>query len=426
MKKFILLISAAANIALLALVISSSFGKSGASSSGGATSPAEIHATSKGKKNTDGPMDIAAVGSGFWKEMANVDLATQVARMREAKLPESLIRMIVSAQLSQQYEERYNALRASLPKAPYWQNDTQTDPQIRAALRELSNEYTKQMTALLGSVVSDDPVSVAIQRAQYGDLPREKIDQIMRIQRDYSELSEKLYDVGTITPDIRAKLSQLQAEQRNDIIALLTPQEAEDYELRTGTTANRMRSSLFAFNPNEQEFRTIFKLQKQFDEQYNTQTARDLPTAAQADFARQRNEAQKQLNAELATALGGERGVEYERAVDTNFQQVYRVVERLELPKEAAVQVWETQKSIQERMTALNKTPAADARNELALLAQEANARVSAILGERGLEVYKQYGGAWLQNIQNRQVPPGGAGGARGGGGGPPDGFQLR
>ncbi|MEO6568688.1 MAG: hypothetical protein ABIO94_07975 [Opitutaceae bacterium] len=428
MKKFLLLLSVLGNVALLVLVVSSSVGKNGNVTTS-ASANRETNSAAAVPKITGGPVDTSDIHPAEWQEIVTADLATQVARLRAAGFPDSVIRSIISAQLSEQYQARSTALRGSQPKPPYWQNEQVLDPKIRAAQRELSNEYSKQMTDLLGTTANDDPVYLAQQRAQYGDLPREKIDQITRVQRDYNDLRQKLYDaaglnsggITTITNDIQAKMSQLEIEQRNDILGLLTPQEAEDYELRSSNTASQMRSSLAAFQPNEQEFRTIFKIQKQFDEQYNTQAIAGLPSAAQQEFFQRRTEAQKELTAQIAAALG-QRGAEYERTTDNNYRQVYRVVERLELPKEAATQVWETQKDIEQRMTAINKTPGitpAAARSEIALLAQEANTRVSAALGERGMEVYRQYGGAWIQNLQNRAAAAGGgaAAGAAGGGG---------
>ncbi|MEO7413234.1 MAG: hypothetical protein ABIZ81_07740 [Opitutaceae bacterium] len=435
MKK-ILFISVAANLALLALVVSSNAGKDPVAGGGGtsAGSPARLQGTAV-QKNADGSVDTSDIDPAVWKAMATGDLATQVARMRDAGFPETIVRRIAAARLSEQLQERRLALRASLPKAPYWQNEQASDPKIRAAERQLSNEYTNQMKELFGTTaMSDDPMYLAQQRLQYGDLPRGKIEQIGQVQSDYNELFQKIYDEAgmgtggpiTIGPDLQNKLTLLGKEQRADIVALLTPQEAEDYEFRTGTTANRMRSQLAAFNPNEPEFRAIHKLQSAYDAQYNLAMAGDFNSPANQEMMRQRSEAQKELTAQIKQMLGDERGAEYERAVDGSFQQVYRVVERLELPKEAAVQAWTVQKEIQERMVALSNdrslTPVA--RNaQMGALAQEAATRVSAALGDRGYDVYKQYGGAWIQSLERQAAAPvrpaaGAAGGARGGGGG--------
>jgi lipase chaperone LimK len=116
-------------------------------------------------------------------------------------------------------------------------------------------------------------------------------------------------------------------------------------------------------------------------------------------------EAQKALVEQVKAALGPERGAEYERSIDNNFQSINRVVQRLELPKEAAVSVWNLQKEAEQRMTALQQDrslPPAARTAQYAALAQEMTAKVTDTIGQRGLDVYKQYGGSWLQNIQAR------------------------
>jgi hypothetical protein len=434
MKKILLFVSVAGNVALLALVLSSGLGKKETApptASGGKVSGAAL-----GVKRSAGPIDTSDINPADWKEVASGDLRTQMERLRAAGFPESVIRNIISAQLSEQYQARRNALRGNQPKAPYWQNEQLADPAVRAAEREISNEYTKQMNELFGTTApTDDPVYLAQLRLQYGDLPREKIDQITQIQQDYSDLRQKIYDplgtgmgAVTINPEMQARLNQLELEQKKDIAGILTPQEAEEYELRSGSTASSMRSNLAAFQPNEQEFRTIFKLQKAFDDEYNGNLMVALSPEAQREISQRRTEAQKQLIAEVVAALGPQRGAEYERSIDGNYQQIYRVVERLELPKETAAQVWDVQKDIQQKVNALRtaQLPNAAARNEqLALLQQEAEARVGAALGQRGLDVYRQYGGNWMQNIVPRPATPaaGARGGAVGGGGGGRGGF---
>lgn len=437
MKKTSLLlgVSILGNLALLALVLLAPVGKKEGSPAA-ATSRASATAGQSGGKTGD--VNVSDVDPALWKNLGGEDLPSLVSRLRGAGFPPSIVRAIVAAQVNESFAARRKAIAPPKTDVPFWKIDQPTDPKTLAALRDLGREQSKVMKDLLGTTLTlDDPLYAASLRRQYGNLPQEKIDQITRVKQDYQELQQQIYTAaglgngGVISflPEERAKLALLEKEQRADIAQLLTPQELEDYELRSGSTANQMRYSLSAFKPTEEEFRAIYKLQRPFDEQYNTQNLMAAAgTPATQDLMRQRMDAQKQLLADVKAALGPERGAEYERAIDGNFQQINRVVERLDLPQTAAVEVWSVQKDIEQRMNAWrnDRTLPPPARAEqLSALAQEAEAKVTAALGPRGFEVYKQYGGSWIRNLQAqanaRPVPPTGnapvqSGGAGGGG----------
>ena len=136
---------------------------------------------------------------------------------------------------------------------------------------------------------------------------------------------------------------------------------------------------------------------------------------------RDRSTAQRQLTEDIKTTLGEQRYAEYQRSTDGNYQQTARLVARLELPPETANQVYTVQQDMQQRVRTLqmdrNLAPA-DRNTQLAALATEAQAKITATLGPRGYDAYKQYGGSWLQQLQPRPTLPARALPAGGGGGG--------
>lgn len=414
---FLLTVSLVGNLALVALVLKTP-GDVASSPESTVANPAKAKASGTAATGSGGAIDTSDVDPKLWEGLAAGDFAGLTAKLQAAGFPPAVVRAIVSAQVGESFAARRKALTASQGNRPFWVNDQPNDPKIQAALRELSKEQTKLMKELLGASANDydDPSYAAMMRRQFGDLPKDKIEMINRVRQDYSELTNDIYTAAgmggggpiTMTNEERAKIALLQKEQREDIKQLLSPQEFEDYELRTNNTANSMRYNLSAFEPSEQEFRTIFALQRAFDEKFNTQSlvgAQGTPAAQ--ELMRQRTEAQKQLTAEIKAQLSPERAAEYERAIDYNYQQISRVVQRLDLPKETAAQVWAVQKEIEQRSVALRSLPPADRNDQLAALAAEANARLISSLGQRGLDVYKQYGGYWLQNLQPPAARPG-------------------
>jgi hypothetical protein len=410
MKKITLLLVASllVNLALVALVLTTPTGKAD-----GVSPAADPKPKTAAKNAKPSGIDVSDVDPALWTNLGGEDLRTLVARLRDAGFPPSLVRSIISAQVYESFAAQRKALTADKKEVPFWKVDQPADAKTQAALRELNRAQNAMMRELLGTAgPTDDPTYAAMMRRQYGNLPVEKIEQISRVQQDYSELRQQIYTAaglgggGVISflPEEQAKLALIEKEQKADIAQLLTPQELEDYELRSSNTASQMRYSLSAFKPTEDEFRTIYKLQRAFDEQYDMRSMMATQgTPASQEMMRQRSEAQKQLTAQIKSTLGDERGAEYERATDNNFQQIHRVVERLDLPTESAVQVWTAQKDIEQRANALrqDRTLQPAARNEqLAALAQEANSKVTAAIGERGYQVYRQNGGFWITNLE--------------------------
>ena len=127
---------------------------------------------------------------------------------------------------------------------------------------------------------------------------------------------------------------------------------------------------------------------------------------------RARGAAQADLQKHLEAAFDPNRFAAYQRATDYSYRQTTAHASRLELPAGTADQVYAVQKEIQDRMRTGPMTPA-----DRAALADEATAKVSALLGPRGFDAYKQNGGQWLQNLTPRPVAPRPAIGTGGGGG---------
>jgi hypothetical protein len=161
-----------------------------------------------------------------------------------------------------------------------------------------------------------------------------------------------------------------------------------------------MRSTLATFNPTEEEFRGLFKIQSALDDQF----PRPMGIST-ADQMAPRLAAEKQLQPEIQALLGPDRYADYQLATDPKYQQVNRLVARLELPASTSVDVVNVQETIQKQAVALrqDRTLTPDQRNaQLAALAQQAQTQLTATLGTQGYEAYKNYSGYWLQNLQPR------------------------
>jgi hypothetical protein len=349
----------------------------------------------------------SATDAATWTKLQTAELPALVSRLRDSGFPPEVVRAIVMAQLSESFAARSRALNPDAAKRPFWKNVQQTDPQIQAAQRQLSREYEQAMRAVLGEdYESSDPLSQLSRQRQFGGIPPEKMSEVRQIIREFSEKQSALVPGGTLVASDIEKLDALHREQQAAILAVLTPEERAEYLIRSSQTAQSLRSRLAFFEPTEQEYRSIFQLQYAYDETYPNVRIRGQATAEQQEQMRQRSEAQKLLTEQIKAALGPARAEEYTRAIDFSYQQAARLVARLELPPANAVQIYNTQKEIQERMTKLRSLPPAERNPQFTALEAEANARLGSLLGgARGVEAYKQNGGQWLQNIVPRPAP---------------------
>lgn len=346
-----------------------------------------------------------AVDVDTWTTLHTDDPGAMVQRLREGGFPPEFIRAIMAAQLREAYAPRLKALDPEVDKRPFWKNHT-IDPKVQIAQMQLHREQQKALRALLGA--DADPrenMNALYQGLRFDSVPPEKLSDVQQLLREFEEARSDIYSSGggvMIGPEIQKRVEALQKEHHAALGRVLTPPELEEWNLRNSDTARSIRYQLSAFNPSEEEFRTVFKLQGAFEELFPRVMSPSSPEEQQ-----RRGEAQRQLTEQIKAALGPVRATEYERANDFNYRQTMQLVARLELPAVTTDQIYEVQKDIREKMnTVMRSSPApAEREPQLAQLATEAETRVTSILGARGFEAYKQYGGSWMQSLRPRPAP---------------------
>lgn len=204
---------------------------------------------------------------------------------------------------------------------------------------------------------------------------------------------------GLLLATDRETLALLEQERRKDVAAILTPQELEFYDLQTSPAALTLRARLATFDPSEKEFRALFLLLRDFEGRFGA-----LNGAGGEDKSHERSAAEAELEARIKAALGDARYAEYRRQQDPAYRVAARISERFGLPPKRAGDVFALLQATQARLSALrgdaSLTPAA-AREALAKLGRETDARLVALLGGDGAELYKQTScGAWLRALE--------------------------
>ncbi len=411
----LLIASLAVNAAVLTLYLKQSSGAPPAGSpAAAALAEKSAGPTASGASVPSAASDAAVQTAQLaksWAELQTGDLNTLVARLKAAGFSTSMIRAIVFAQVNEQFAARRKELAGNQTEQPFWKNQRSAmmDPKIMTALRDLGKEQMALMKSLLGpdGVPGSDEMN-AWQRRQFGNLTPEKLTQLQSINTDYSELQQEIMQKanGVMLPEDREKLAYLEKEKLADIAKTLTPQEFEDFQLRSSNTANQLRGQLGSFNTTEAEFRALYKAAAAIDEKYRTAGTRNP-----GDYQNR----QADMLTQAKAVLTPERFAAYNLATDPQSRQVSSLVARLELPPATTQQVVSLQQDFQNRQRALitnrELTPANRAAQQAALL-QEATAKLSTTLTPRGFEAYKQNGGQWLDGLKPRPAPtaPGGAG----------------
>ena len=415
MKALPLLLAASlvANAALLTVNLrrDASSGDSSASSAAASAKPAG--SVPRTGSATAFPPEVLAALNGDNPEVLR-DL------LRAAGLSDDMVRNIVQMTLWKKYEARFKALNPHQnpdPDKPWWKDDRSMQNGWNGGMtkaqrdenRRLQREIRDEGIRLFGSDANKNPWL----EQRFAFLAPEKRQALMDIQQDYQELMSEIQQEtqGFRLPSDAEKLRFLQAEQKRDIESLLSPQELRDYELRQSPTANQLRWKMTQYDATEQEYVSIFPLQKAFDEKYNDNRSYDPfgnphtePVERDQNYWKERQAAEKKLQDDIRAIIGEERFAESIRRQDQDWQQLEAATRRLALAPDTPQKLFALRDPASAAIQQIVENPALtnDQRKaELATLAAKTRAEVRAALGEEGAQAYfKNNGMAWLKELE--------------------------
>ncbi len=356
-----------------------------------------------------------------WASLESTNYAIYIANLRTFGVPEETIRDIIVTDIAKLYAQRRAALRAQAPPAKYWESGDAWESgghlsaDLRKALRDLDQEERQLVRELLGVDLATELARYSAaeetdQEYRYSFLPPEKRDKLRTLQEKYDALEQDVYarTKGLVLDEDQEELRQIGKAREAELAQLLSPEELEEYQVRNSTTANALRYQLVGFNPTEEEFRKIFRLQKTFDDEFgeNFDVTDDKQTEVRA---RAQQEAQEALNEEIKKILGDQRYAEYERAQDGDYKSLVQLADRFDLDKDVVSRVYgykataEKQKEAIENNASLTED---QRRTALAAIAQETERSVSQVMGDTVFKAYRKAGGQWLNGLGVSTVVP--------------------
>ena len=344
--------------------------------------------------------DAPPTKTPLWDILRSEDPRTFIVRLRAAGFPPSVIRSLLSTEISARYDERIRALQDPDPNTPFWKMRSNFFMQGDKRFEEMNQLY-RERTRVLRELFSDDFFATddvtAAQRRQFGNLSRSKIDVIQRIEDDYTEMigATRASMQGIVLPEDREKLALLAREKRADLAAVLTQEELADYELRSSPTTSMLRSRLGAFEPSEAEFRALFQAQQVLNGKF--------PGSFSSVDHETRMEAQRAFHEQLRASLGEARYAAYVRETSNEYQQLDRIVQKQNLPRETALQAFNVRDSVAQESNRIFDDPGLSPeakRNALQVLAQTARTQVLATLGPVAGAEYMKVAEPWLGNVE--------------------------
>jgi hypothetical protein len=398
MKKIVLLgLSVAANIAL-ALMIAQR-----------APSPAS-HATSAASPALAGAVAApASIESATWSNLTTGELADTATRLKTEGYPLSLQRAILAALIAERFADRHKAIADMVNAVPWWRGNlfgSADGAKVITARQALQREEKDALDQLLGTDAGTSDYTRAKQARANGDLPPGKASELNRIVSDYNELTNEVRNAAQyiLLPEDRAKLALLETEKRADIMKLLSTDELFEYDLRSSPTAVQLRQTLAAFQPTDDEYRAIFRVQFPFDARYGP------PDGMTPEQLQKRRAEQPEVVNQVKTVLTPERFAEYQLKTDNAYLQANALVTRLQLPATATAEIVAVQKDISKRADAVRADAAltqAQRAAQYQALAAEATQRLTPTIGQNGVSAYRQTsGGSWINSLQRAGVTP--------------------
>jgi hypothetical protein len=248
-------------------------------------------------------------------------------------------------------------------------------------LHQIQKEKNALLQQLLGITLPLEPLravparTYALFEGAFNALPVEKREAAREIQENYwlaaSALGDKYNERRT--PDSLTEHQRLLAQRNQQLARVLTPEEFDQYEMRTSNAGMALRESFGSFHPSEEEYRAIWSARKKSEDS----TARNWS------------------NAQIKAALGEQRFAEFERSQDASYRSLTQLAERYGLPQDTALKGYDLQKNYRQQVERVRDdsslTPP-QRKEALAALKAESGRSMVEAFGERAARAFLRYG----------------------------------
>ncbi len=347
-----------------------------------------------------------------WRALESTNYVLYIENLRAFACPEETIRDIIITDVAKLYARHRAELRRQLQPYKFWEP---TDPvggrpgsaEYQRQLRELDRAQRQLIRELLDVDLRTEMARYTNEgdypERDYSYLPPEKRDRVQSLSEQYDEREQDVYSRarGLLVGADLEELKQIQRQRRAELASVLTSEELEEYELRHSDTADNLRGALGAFQPNEEEFRKVFRLQRTFDLEF-AQGFDNRDHTAMEIQSRAAFQAGQALDGELLKALGPERFAQYQRAQDSDYRTLLQVADRFDLSADVAAKVYNMKQAAEAIKAQVESNPNLTDEQRAQAIAGIAKQTQRFVADAMGGEVYNSYterGGEWLGNL---------------------------
>ena len=350
-----------------------------------------------------------------WSQIEAEDYQTYIENLRSIGCPEETIRDLVKRDLDQHYDQlKANALNKDPTRNDYWKTGhpsslSQPNKNARSELAQLDRDKSAVLKDLFGAeglagINRSSPYARAQSKLKTGYamdfIPDETLAELNSMEQDFgSKLLRKMASGASDDQD-RNDIKMLREARENQIASLLTPEQKFEYDLRKSPTAANLRLQLDGFNPSEEEFRNIFQIQKEFEDDHGLVQG---ATISQAEV-QERRSAEQNLKSDIKSLLGEDRFQDYLQQTDYDYKSIDKISQRQGLADNVSAQVYQMKSEAEElaRGVRLNANiPIEERQQQLQQIYNETSRSIESIMGQQGAASIQTQGGGrnWLNNL---------------------------
>ncbi len=339
--------------------------------------------------------DLAAPHAQFWRRLDAGDPAA-IEQLRAAGWPAEAIAVLVRAHVFHRFRDEMKSRWPDSDVDRYWDVSSRFGgpPDVRKAQRELWKEYEAKLKKLLGpdAMMNDGD---NWRDLRFAHLPPQKAAAVRTLENDYQALlfeAQGNFDpmgANLVLPEDREKIQFLEQERRNDLARILTPEELFDYEARSSQTASNIRLRLAAFDPSEEEFRTLFRIERETRLRLGHIETNDHTSP---DAQQRQKQLRSEVDAQIQQTLSPERYADYVRAQDYDYHLLHNLSRRLDLPASAIRTAYDVKAVVEKRINDIRKNTKDPEvrRQEMTAAIEDAEAQIKTALGEHAYAAFAQ------------------------------------
>lgn len=295
-----------------------------------------------------------------WEEVESPDYAVYVQNLRALGMPETTMRDIIVADVDQLFAKRQRA-EAAKQDIEWWRSTASYEAQSNALARaqDIEAERSELLTKLLGPDWNkgrgpSDPAPLALAGPVLGSLPDEVKATVQDIAaRSQTRVKNYVAQMQASGEQLSAtELAKMREETRQQLAAVLNPQQLEEFLLRYSENANRLRRELNGFNATPDEFRSLFHATDSIDREIDSRASGEDPASQRA-----RQTLEQQRLAAIRNVLGPERFAAYQTIHDPAYQDAVVAAERAGGGEKTALALYEISRATSDEFNRIRNDP---------------------------------------------------------------------